>query len=171
MISITDGQIFLIGDLFHKGIRPAVDVGKSVSRVGGAAQIKAMKQVGGTLKLALAQYRELEAFAAFASDLDSASKAQLARGERLVELLKQAQYTPYEVADQIMGIYAASNGAVDHLPVSDVQRFEKEFLQFMKQKHQSVFDSINKEKKLSDETKAKIDGAITEFKAVFEPTK
>ena len=97
MISITDGQIFLVADLFHKGIRPAVDVGKSVSRVGGAAQIKAMKQVGGTLKLALAQYRELAAFAAFASDLDSASKAQLARGERLVELLKQPQYTPYEV--------------------------------------------------------------------------
>jgi F-type H+/Na+-transporting ATPase subunit alpha len=171
VISITDGQIFLIADLFYKGIRPAVDVGKSVSRVGGAAQIKAMKQVGGTLKLALAQYRELEAFAAFASDLDPASKAQLARGERLVELLKQAQYTPYEVADQILGIYAASNGALDALQVSDVQRFEAEFLQFIKQKYSTVIDSINKEKKITDEAKAKMDAAIVEFKAVFEPTK
>ncbi len=168
VISITDGQIFLIADLFHKGIRPAVDVGKSVSRVGGAAQIKAMKQVGGTLKLALAQYRELEAFAAFASDLDPASKAQLARGERLVELLKQGQYSPYEVAEQIVGIYAASNGAVDDLPVSDVQRFEKEFIQFLKQKNQDIIDGINKEKKLTDEIKSKLDSAIKEFKAVFE---
>lgn len=171
VISITDGQIFLIGDLFHKGIRPAVDVGKSVSRVGGAAQIKAMKSVGGTLKLALAQYRELEAFAAFASDLDPASKAQLARGERLVELLKQAQYTPYEVADQIVGIYAASNGAVDDIGVGDVQRFEKEFLEFLKQKNSAVIDGINSEKKLTDDIKSKLESAITEFKAVFEPTK
>ncbi len=171
VISITDGQIFLIGDLFYKGIRPAVDVGKSVSRVGGAAQIKAMKQVGGTLKLALAQYRELEAFAAFASDLDPASKAQLARGERLVELLKQGQYSPYEVADQIIAIYAASNGAVDDLQVKDVQRFEKEFLQFLKQKNNDIIDGINNEKKLSDDIKTKLDAAIKEFKAVFEPSK
>ena len=171
VISITDGQIFLISDLFHKGIRPAVDVGKSVSRVGGAAQIKAMKQVGGTLKLSLAQYRELEAFSAFASDLDDASKAQLARGERLVELLKQAQYTPYEVADQIVGIYAASNGAVDELPVLDVQRFETEFIQFLKQKYSAVISGISKEKKLTDEIKTTLDAAITEFKAAFEPTK
>ncbi len=171
VISITDGQIFLVADLFHKGIRPAVDVGKSVSRVGGAAQIKAMKQVGGTLKLSLAQYRELEAFAAFASDLDPASKSQLARGERLVELLKQAQYTPYEVADQIVGIYAASNGAVDDYQVKDVQRFEAEFLQFLKQKFSAVFDGINKEKKLTDEIKGQLDSAITEFKATFEPSK
>ncbi len=171
VISITDGQIFLVSDLFYKGIRPAVDVGKSVSRVGGAAQIKAMKQVGGTLKLALAQYRELEAFAAFASDLDPASKSQLARGERFVELLKQAQYTPYEVTDQIVSIYAASNGAIDQIPVNQVQRFEKEFLQFMKQKFSVVIDSITKEQKISDETKAKLDAAIVEFKAVFETTK
>jgi F-type H+/Na+-transporting ATPase subunit alpha len=171
VISITDGQIFLIADLFHKGIRPAVDVGKSVSRVGGAAQIKAMKQVGGTLKLALAQYRELEAFAAFASDLDPASKAQLARGERLVELLKQAELTPYEVADQVISIYAASKGALDDLKVSDVQRFEKEFLQFIQQKFQMVLDSINKESKLSDAAAAQLDAAIKEFKAVFEPSR
>lgn len=171
VISITDGQIFLIADLFYKGIRPAVDVGKSVSRVGGNAQIKAMKQVAGTLKLSLAQYRELEAFAAFASDLDSASKAQLARGQRLVELLKQAQYTPYEVADQIVTIYAATNGAVDAIPVSDVKRFEAEFLQFLKRKFAGIIDAINSEKKISDETKAKLDAAVTEFKAVFEPTK
>ncbi|MCJ8277728.1 MAG: F0F1 ATP synthase subunit alpha [Bdellovibrionales bacterium] len=171
VISITDGQIFLISDLFYKGIRPAVDVGKSVSRVGGAAQIKAMKQVGGTLKLALAQYRELEAFAAFASDLDSASKAQLARGQRLVELLKQAQYTPYEVADQIIAIFAASNGAVDDFEVSDVQRFEAEFLQFIKQKHSGIVDGINSEQKMTDDIKNQLNSAITEFKAVFEPSK
>ena len=170
VISITDGQIFLVADLFHKGIRPAVDVGKSVSRVGGAAQIKAMKQVGGTLKLALAQYRELEAFAAFASDLDSASKAQLARGERLVELLKQPQYTPYEVEDQILGIYAASKGAVDDFKVSDVQRFEKEFLQFMKRKYGSVLETLHKEKKISDEVKTQLDKSIDEFKVIFEPS-
>ena len=171
VISITDGQIFLIGDLFYKGIRPAVDVGKSVSRVGGAAQIKAMKQVGGTLKLALAQYRELEAFSAFASDLDPASKAQLARGERLVELLKQAQYTTFEVADQIISIYAASKGALDDLQVKDVQRFETEFLQFMKQKFQGVIDSLTNEKKLTEENETKLAAAIKEFKAVFEATK
>ena len=169
VISITDGQIFLIADLFYKGIRPAVDVGKSVSRVGGAAQIKAMKQVGGTLKLALAQYRELEAFAAFASDLDSASKAQLARGERLVELLKQPQYTPYKVEDQILGIYATSQGAVDGFGVVDVQRFEKEFIEFMKQKHGPVLETIRTEKKISDETKAQLDKSIGEFKVIFEP--
>ena len=170
VISITDGQIFLIADLFHKGIRPAVDVGKSVSRVGGAAQIKAMKQVGGTLKLALAQYRELEAFAAFASDLDPASKAQLARGERLVELLKQPQYSPYTVEDQILGIYAASKGAVDDFDIGDVRRFEKEFIQFMKQKHGSIVESIRTEKKISDETKTVLDKAIKEFKVIFEPS-
>lgn len=171
VISITDGQIFLVADLFYKGIRPAVDVGKSVSRVGGAAQIKAMKQVGGTLKLALAQYRELEAFAAFASDLDAASKAQLARGERLVELLKQAQYSPYEVAEQIIVIYAASNGAVDGISVADVKRFEEEYLQFIKQKHSGIITAINTDQKISDDTKAKMDASITEFKAVFEPSK
>ena len=171
VISITDGQIFLIADLFHKGIRPAVDVGKSVSRVGGAAQIKAMKQVGGTLKLALAQYRELEAFSAFASDLDSASKAQLARGERLVELLKQPQYEPYEVEDQVLAIYTVSKGVVDKFELKDVQRFEKEFLQFMKQKYGTLVEVILKEKKISDEIKARLNQAIDEFKVIFEPGK
>src|SRR5262249_38729418 len=125
VISITDGQIFLESGLFYKGIRPAVDVGKSVSRVGGNAQIKAMKQVAGTLKLELAQFRELEAFAAFASDLDKATQNQLARGRRLVEMLKQGQYSPYSVDKQVVMIWAATNGYVDALPEVDVKRYEK----------------------------------------------
>ena len=168
VISITDGQIFLIADLFHKGIRPAVDVGKSVSRVGGAAQIKAMKQVGGTLKLALAQYRELEAFSAFASDLDPASKAQLARGQRLVELLKQSQYTPYKVEDQILSIHAATQGALDDIKVQDVGNFEKQWIRFVKQKHGSILEIIGREKKISEQIKAKLEEAMGEFKLVFE---
>ena len=168
VISITDGQIFLESDLFNKGVRPAVNVGKSVSRVGGAAQIKAMKQVAGTLKLSLAQYRDLEAFAAFASDLDDASKAQLARGERLVELLKQPQYTPYEADEQIISIYAATNGFCDGYPVKDVQRYEKELLQFINQKHNGIIEGIRKEKKMTDDIKKQVDTALDEFKAVFE---
>ena len=168
VISITDGQIFLVSDLFHKGIRPAVDVGKSVSRVGGAAQIKAMKQVGGTLKLALAQYRELEAFAAFASDLDTASKAQLDRGQRLVELLKQDQYSPMEVSEQVVCIYAASNGAVDDVEVSKVQKFFQEFVEFLKQKHTSFMETLDKEKKLSKELEEKLSQVTQEFKATFQ---
>jgi F-type H+-transporting ATPase subunit alpha len=171
VISITDGQIFLESDLFYKGIRPAVSVGKSVSRVGGAAQTKAVKQVAGTLKLSLAQYRDLEAFAAFASDLDPASKAQLARGERLVELLKQSQYTPYEVADQVISVYAATNGYVDAYPVADVRRYEKEMLTFIKQKFPKVIETISSEKKVSDEIKKQLEDALKEFKAIFEPTK
>lgn len=171
VISITDGQIFLEGDLFFKGIRPAISVGKSVSRVGGAAQTKAMKQVAGTLKLALAQYRDLEAFAAFASDLDPVSKAQLARGERLVELLKQGQYSPVEVADQVVAVFAALNGYVDGYPTADVGRYEKELLQFMKQKYGKVIDAINNEKKISDDVKKQMEDALKEFKAIFEPSK
>jgi F-type H+-transporting ATPase subunit alpha len=171
VISITDGQIFLEGDLFFKGIRPAISVGKSVSRVGGAAQTKAMKQVAGTLKLALAQYRELEAFAAFASDLDAASKAQLARGERLVELLKQSQYSPYEVVDQVISIYAATNGYVDAYPTKDVRRYEKEMLTFMKQKHSALVQEITKENKISDDAKKKLEDALKEFKSIYEPGK
>jgi F-type H+-transporting ATPase subunit alpha len=170
VISITDGQIFLEADLFYKGIRPAVSVGKSVSRVGGAAQTKAVKQVAGTLKLALAQYRDLEAFAAFASDLDAASKSQLARGERLVELLKQSQYTPYEVTDQVVSIYAATNGYLDAYPTKDVRRYEKEMLIFMKQKHSKVFNTIVEEQKISDGTKKQLEDALKEFQSIFEPS-
>jgi F-type H+/Na+-transporting ATPase subunit alpha len=171
VISITDGQIFLEADLFYKGIRPAISVGKSVSRVGGAAQTKAMKQVAGTLKLSLAQYRNLEAFAAFASDLDPASKSQLARGERLVELLKQAQYSPYEVADQVISIFAASNGFVDSYPTKEVRRYETEMLTFLKQKHSSVISAITTEQKISDDIKPKLEDALKEFKSIFEPGK
>ncbi len=171
VISITDGQIFLEADLFYKGIRPAVNVGKSVSRVGGAAQIKGMKQVAGTLKLELAQFRALEAFAAFASDLDKASQQQLSRGRRLVELLKQGQYSPYNVVDQVISIFAATNGYVDSVPESEVRRYEKEMLEFMHQKHQSVVAEIAKEKQVKDTTKKALVDALTEFKAIFETNK
>lgn len=170
VISITDGQIFLEADLFYKGIRPAVSVGKSVSRVGGAAQTKAVKQVAGTLKLSLAQYRDLEAFAAFASDLDPASKSQLARGERLVELLKQSQYSPFEVTDQVISIYAATNGYIDAYPTKDVRRYEKEMLTFMKQKYSKMFETIAKEQKVSDDSKKQLEDALKEFKSIFEPS-
>jgi len=170
VISITDGQIFLESDLFYKGIRPAVNVGKSVSRVGGAAQIKAMKQVAGTLKLELAQFRSLEAFAAFASDLDKASQAQLARGRRLVELLKQPAYSPYRVEDQVISIYAATNGFVDDIPESDVRRYETEMLQFMRQKYTHVVEQVAKDKAIKDETKKMLNDALKEFAAVFEPS-
>ncbi len=170
VISITDGQIFLVSDLFYKGIRPAVDVGKSVSRVGGAAQIKAMKQVAGSLKLELAQFRELEAFSAFASDLDAATQAQLARGRRLVEVLKQPQYSPYRVEAQVILIFAATNGYLDKFPESDVQRFEKEFVEYMGLKHKTVLTKIAEEKAIKDDTKASLKAALTEFSAVFKPS-
>jgi F-type H+-transporting ATPase subunit alpha len=167
VISITDGQIFLVSDLFYKGIRPAVDVGKSVSRVGGAAQIKAMKQVAGSLKLELAQFRELEAFSAFASDLDAATQAQLARGRRLVECLKQGQYAPQKVENQIVLIFAATNGYLDKYPETDVPRFEKEFSAYLEQKHKSVLAKIAEDKTIKDETKAALKQALEEFKAIF----
>jgi len=170
VISITDGQIFLVSDLFYKGIRPAVDVGKSVSRVGGAAQIKAMKQVGGTLKLELAQFRALEAFAAFASDLDKASQNQLARGRRLVELLKQPAYSPVKVEDQVISIFAATNGYLDGYPEQDARRYEKEMLQFLHQKHSGLIETISKDKAIKDETKKQLNDALIEFKAIFEPS-
>jgi F-type H+/Na+-transporting ATPase subunit alpha len=170
VISITDGQIFLVSDLFYKGIRPAVDVGKSVSRVGGAAQIKAMKQVAGSLKLELAQFRELEAFSAFASDLDAATQAQLARGRRLVEVLKQPQYSPYKVENQVVLIFAASNGYLDKNPETDVQRYEKEFMDFMSQKHKAVLSKIVEDKAVKDDTKGMLKAALEEFKAVFKPS-
>jgi F-type H+-transporting ATPase subunit alpha len=169
VISITDGQIFLESGLFYKGIRPAVDVGKSVSRVGGSAQIKAMKQVAGTLKLELAQFRELEAFAAFASDLDKATQNQLARGRRLVELLKQAQYSPYGVEKQVAVIWAATNGYLDWIPEGDVQRFEKEMVEFLDTKYAKVLSAIREKKQLDDDTKRDLKGALEEFKAIFKP--
>lgn len=167
VISITDGQIFLESDLFHKGIRPAVNVGKSVSRVGGSAQIKAMKQVAGTLKLELAQFRELEAFSAFASDLDAASQRQLARGRRLVEILKQPQYTPYQVENQIVLIYAGLNGFMDDIAIEEIQKFEAGFMDYMGQRKPELLEKIITEKKISDEIKSVLEAAITEFKAGF----
>ncbi len=171
VISITDGQIFLESDLFYKGIRPALNVGKSVSRVGGAAQIKAMKQVAGSIKLELAQFRALEAFAAFASDLDKASQQQLARGRRLVELLKQPQYAPLKVEDQIVAIFAATNGYLDVVPEKDVQRYETELFQFLHQKHAHIPKAIATDKQIKDETKKLLVEALKEFTAIFQVSK
>lgn len=171
VISITDGQIFLESDLFYKGIRPAISVGKSVSRVGGAAQVKAMKQVAGSIKLELAQFRALEAFAAFASDLDKASQNQLARGRRLVEVLKQGQYQPAKVEDQVMMIFAATNGYVDSIPETDVKRYEIEMLEFMRQKFSAVVKEIGEKKAISDELKKQVVSALVEFGAIFRASK
>ncbi len=170
VISITDGQIFLETDLFYKGIRPAVSVGKSVSRVGGAAQVKAMKQVAGSVKLELAQYRALEAFAAFASDLDKASQQQLARGRRLVELLKQGQYQPFKVEDQIVAIFAVTNGFVDGYPETVVSQYEKEMLEFLRTKHSHILKNIAEKKTIDDATKKQLQDALVEFKAIFQPS-
>ncbi|NUN07046.1 MAG: F0F1 ATP synthase subunit alpha, partial [Bdellovibrio sp.] len=167
---ITDGQIFLESDLFYKGIRPAISVGKSVSRVGGAAQIKAMKQVAGSMKLELAQFRAMEAFAAFASDLDKATQQQLARGRRLVEVLKQGQYQPVKVEEQIVMIFAASNGFVDAYPESDVKKYEKEMIEFLKNKHPEILKTISEKKAISDDSKKALLAALGEFKAIFQPS-
>ncbi|AMO62705.1 ATP synthase F1 subcomplex alpha subunit [Mycolicibacterium phlei] len=168
VISITDGQCFLESDLFNQGVRPAINVGVSVSRVGGAAQIKAMKDVAGSLRLDLSQYRELEAFAAFASDLDAASKAQLDRGARLVELLKQPQYSPMPVEDQVVAIFLGTKGHLDSVPVEDVQRFEAEFLEHVKASHAGILTDIRETKKLSEETEAKLVEVINDFKKGFK---
>ncbi len=149
VISITDGQIFLETDLFNAGVRPAINVGRSVSRVGGNAQIKAMKKVAGNLRLSLSQYRDLEAFAAFASDLDAASRAQLDRGARLVELLKQPQYDPYPVENQVVSIWAGGNGYLDDVPIEDVSRFESEFLEYLKRQHAGILQTIRETLDLS----------------------
>ena len=167
VISITDGQCFLETDLFNQGVRPAINVGVSVSRVGGAAQIKAMKEVAGSLRLELSQYRELEAFAAFASDLDATSKAQLARGARLVELLKQPQYTPYPVEDQVVAIFLGTKGHLDSVPVGDVIRFEKEVLEHVRSRHENILTEIRESKKLSDDAAEALADAINEFKKSF----
>ncbi len=167
VISITDGQIYLETDLFYSGVRPAVNVGLSVSRVGGAAQIKAMKQVAGSLRLDLAQYREMAAFAQFGSDLDPATQRMLARGQRLVEVLKQDQYVPQEVERQVVIIYAATNGYLDDIEVADVRRFEAELQGFLDSNHPEVLSLIRERKELDEEVKDKLDGALKEFKEIF----
>ncbi len=170
VISITDGQCFLETDLFNQGVRPAINVGVSVSRVGGAAQIKAMKEVAGSLRLDLSQYRELEAFAAFASDLDATSKAQLERGARLVELLKQPQHSPLPVEEQVVAIFLGTKGHLDSVPVEDVSRFETELLDHIRASHKDILDDIRESKALSDETSDKLTDAINQFKKGFAAT-
>jgi len=170
VISITDGQIFLESDLFYSGVRPAVNVGLSVSRVGGNAQIKAMKQVAGTLRLELAQFRELEAFAQFGSDLDKATQAQLNRGKRLVEILKQGQYAPLPVERQVIVIYAATNGYVDDLPEEQVRPFERALYDYMDLHHKELMGKITRKEGLDDELKAGIKSALDAFKEEFKAT-
>src|SRR6202034_3551737 len=167
VISITDGQIFLETDLFNSGVRPAINVGRSVSRVGGDAQIKAMKSVAGGLKLALSQYRDLEAFASFASDLDAASRAQLDRGERLVELLKQPQYMPVTVERQVLSIWAGTNVYLDDVPLEDVGRFEREFLDYIQRERSGIYDAIRETSQLSDDTASALKEAVEEFRKNF----
>jgi F-type H+-transporting ATPase subunit alpha len=168
VISITDGQIFLEADLFNSGIRPGINVGNSVSRVGGSAQIKAMKQVAGSLRLDLAQFRELQAFAQFGSDLDKATQAQLARGQRLTEILKQPQYQPIAVEKQVLVIWAATNGSVDDVPIEQVRRFETEVLQFVENSHPGLLQAIREKKALNDEITADLKQALTDFKETWK---
>lgn len=168
VISITDGQIFLQSDLFNANQRPAVDVGISVSRVGGAAMTKSMKAVTGSLKVELAQYRAMEAFAMFASDLDAASKAQLARGQRLMELFKQGQYAPFPVEQQVVSIWAATTGKLDAVPVDDVNRFEEEFLDYVKRSHDGIFSAIRESGKFEDDTESSLEDAYSSFLDQFE---
>jgi F-type H+-transporting ATPase subunit alpha len=168
VISITDGQIYLEKDLFNSGVRPAINVGISVSRVGGNAQIKAMKSVAGRLRLDLAQYRALEAFAQFGSDLDKASQAQLARGARMVELLKQPQYQPSPVEDQVIAIWTGANGHLDDVAVEDVRRFEQELLEFMRTRKPEIGKAIVEGGALSDEIEEQLKEAVLDFKQGFQ---
>ncbi len=167
VISITDGQIFLETDLFFSGVRPAINVGLSVSRVGGSAQVKAMKQVAGTLRLALASYREMAAFAQFGSDLDAATQRQLNRGARLVEILKQGQYVPLPVEKQVLAIFAVNNGYVDEYETTDVQRYESEMISFMESSYAEVLSTLAEKKAIDDELEGKIKAALDEFKGQF----
>ena len=167
VISITDGQIFLETDLFYSGVRPAINVGLSVSRVGGSAQVKAMKQVAGTLRLALAQYREMAAFAQFGSDLDAATQRQLNRGARLVEILKQGQYVPLPIEKQVVSIFAANNGYVDEYDTSEIQRYEQEMISFMESSYADVLATLAEKKAIDDELEGKIKAALDEFKGQF----
>jgi F-type H+-transporting ATPase subunit alpha len=169
VISITDGQIYLEADLFNSGIRPAINVGLSVSRVGGNAQIKAMRQVAGSLRLDLAQYRELAAFAQFGSDqLDKATKAQLARGQRLVEVLKQGQFSPLTVEEQVLVIFAGTSGLIDDIPVGDVQRFQNDLLEFVRTRYSSLLAQIREKRQITDDMRAELKRAIGEFKERFQ---
>jgi len=167
VISITDGQCFLESDLFNSGVRPAINVGISVSRVGGSAQPKAMKKVAGSLRLNLAQFRELEAFAAFGSDLDSASKAQLARGTRLVELLKQPQYQPQPMEREVVSVWSGTTGQLDDVPVEDIRRFDAEFLDYIQREQPGIFETIRQTSDLSDDTVTTLTSAINAFKRQF----
>ena len=164
VISITDGQIFLESDLFHQGIRPAINVGNSVSRVGGSAQVRAMRQVAGTLRIDLAQFRELEAFAQFGSDLDKTTQAQLARGARMVELLKQDQYKPMPVAEQVLVIFAGVNGFLDDVPPKAIREFEEDFLHYVREKHPKIKDEVVKRKKIDDEFAGQLKQILNDFK-------
>jgi F-type H+-transporting ATPase subunit alpha len=168
VISITDGQIFLETELFYKGIRPAINVGLSVSRVGSAAQTRAMKQVAGSMKLELAQYREVAAFAQFGSDLDASTQQLLSRGVRLTELLKQGQYVPMAIEEQVPVIYCGVRGYLDKLDPAKITAFEKEFLQHIKTSHKDVLVAIAKDGKITDETDAKLKKIVTEFLASFQ---
>lgn len=168
VISITDGQVFLEADLFNQGQRPAINVGVSVSRVGGAAQTKAIRKVTGPLRTSLAQYRELEAFAAFGSDLDAVSKAQLERGARLMELFKQAQYAPFPIEKEVVSIWGGTSGQFDDVPVEDVRRFEAEFLEYLEREQPKILDNIRESGKFEDETAATLKDAYTSFKQTFQ---
>jgi F-type H+-transporting ATPase subunit alpha len=170
VISITDGQIFLETDLFNSGVRPAINVGQSVSRVGGAAQVKAMRKVAGQLRLSLSQFRDLEAFAAFASDLDAASRAQLDRGARLVELLKQPQYAPFPVEEEVVSIWAGTTGQLDDVPVEDIRRFETEFLDYLRRNNEGLLTSIRETKDLPDDSITTLKDAMGRFRRTFEVT-
>ena len=170
VISITDGQIFLETDLFNSGVRPAINVGQSVSRVGGAAQVKAMRKVAGQLRLSLSQFRDLEAFAAFASDLDAASRAQLDRGARLVELLKQPQYDPFPVEEEVVSIWAGTTGQLDDVPVEDIRRFETEFLDYLRRNNEGLLTSIRETKDLPDDSITTLKDAMGRFRRTFEVT-
>jgi F-type H+-transporting ATPase subunit alpha len=167
VISITDGQIYLQPDLFFSGVRPAMNVGISVSRVGGAAQIKAMKKVAGGLRLDLAAFRELEAFAQLGTELDAATQARLDRGYRIVEVLKQGQYEPMQVIDQILVIYAATRGHLDKIPVNEVRKWEKQFLTFIHNQKPEIWDELDQKKDLSDDLTRKIEAAIKEFQSQY----
>jgi F-type H+-transporting ATPase subunit alpha len=170
VISITDGQIYLETDLFFQGVRPAINVGISVSRVGGKAQVKAMRKVAGTVRIDLAQYRELESFAQFGSELDKSSQRQIDRGERVVEVLKQPQFDPVPVNEQVCIIWAVTNGKLDDIPVDDVRRFETELREFLRERHSDLMDELSSDGELPEEREEKIEKAIDEFREQFSPS-
>jgi F-type H+-transporting ATPase subunit alpha len=170
VISITDGQIYLEPNLFNAGVRPAINVGISVSRVGGNAQIKAMKKIAGTLRIDLAQYRELEAFAKFGSDLDKATLQQLRRGERLVEILKQKQYIPMDIEKQVVIVYTATKGHLDEIPVSYLAKYEAEFLSEMENLHKDILNDIKEKKDLTDDIVSRLNKVIADFTERFKTT-